>query len=536
MTPSQKIYNQYCRWPYPNIPLIGSVGRTDTWQLNLSYLADRCAVLPPTSRPKILIVGCGTFQPYVFALANPNADILATDFSETSLKITQRRNILHGITNVRYQLLDLNQSAEYPTGPFDYIECYGVLMSVSDPESVLRSLSERLTDEGILRVMVYPAFGRKPIFQIQRIANLLGLHSEARPHPNLLRNIILSLPKVHPLHHTFTTYRDSENDIGIVDGFLHPADRAFTGHQFGTLIAGAGLKPSFYFHRPWGHPEMMSKKLDIDRHSQSFMLHYLDLWREIGTNFVVCLTKGFQVPQIQKETPRLHPLLTGKGSLFHRLRIQGHRLFGITLPTRTEAHEIYLSGKELRDLSSAASVNNADDVLVKKMAQLGLLLGGGAKQLTMPAHGVWSHESLFLDAEIEIGEESANPFYEGIFKAYTFQRDCVPAGFPTLPEQVKRWSAMTDPMEDSGEFGLTPLGTYLHSSKAILRYVESGQKKETVDSFEQVQFEEEKITDVLNFLKLFSGLPERQRADSELRELWVLLFSYPHLFLRSKRL
>ncbi len=532
MVPSQKINDQYARWPYPNIPLIGSVRRTDTWQINLDYLADRCGVPPCSGRPRMLIVGCGTFQPYVFALANPNADIVATDISETSLKIARIRNRLHGISNVTFQTLDLNQPETYPTELFDYIECYGVLMHVADPQKTLHTLAARLTPNGIVRIMVYPAFSRKRIFQIQRLAKLLGLHSEDRSHPRLLRKIMLSLPASHPLRTTFTTYRDSANDAGIVDGFLHIADRAFTGHQLGALIGNAGLKPAFYFHRPWGNPEAMAKELNLPHHSQSFILHYLDLWQEIRTNFIVCLTKQATTPTDVTPLhihPLLHPLLNHQtGSLRHRLTLQVHRLFGITVPSRTEAHSIHLTGAQLRSLWGEAS----DSSLIDKAVLSGIVLGGAPKKLSMIPHGAWLHEEMFLASKIEVGPKSANPFYEGLFKAYTFQRDCVPFGLGTLPEQIKRWQEITDPLEETGTFGLTPLGTYLPFSKEILHYMEK-RDRENVNNFEEAHFKEERLADVKTFLRPFPSIPKHRLREGQMRELWILLFSYPHLFLDS---
>jgi SAM-dependent methyltransferase len=515
MYPSKKVHHQYLQWPYPNIPLIGSVRRTDTWQINISYLADRCGVCPPSGRPRILVVGCGTFQPYVMVLANPSADILATDISETSLKIARNRNRLHGINNVKFQVLDLNQPETYPTEKFDYIECYGVLMHLADPQKTLTALANRLTDNGILRIMVYPAFSRRRIFQIQRLARLLGLHQENRSHPAMLRKIMLSLPTDHPLRKTFITYRDSENDAGIVDGFLHVANRAFTGHQLGSLIANAGLKPSFYFHRPWGQPEEMAKSLHLQNHSQSFMLHYLDLWQEIRTNFIIALTKNRTIPKAS--TPfSIHPLLDHQsGSLRQRLTLRAHRLFGITLPSRTDADSIHLSGAQLR--------TQADDRI---------LLGGAPRTLSMIPHGVWAHEEMFLASKIELGQQSVNPFYEALFKAYTFQRDCVPDGLGTLSEQINRWQDITNPLEDDGTFGLTPLGTYLPFSKEILRYLED-KDKESVTHFEQAHFKKESFPDVKNFLKKFPDLPKEPQTEGAMRELWILLFSYPNLFLDS---
>lgn len=535
MVPSQKIHNQYTRWPYPDIPLMGSVRRTDTWQINLSYLADRCGVPPSSGRPRILIVGCGTFQPYVFARANPDADITATDISQTSLKIAQTRNRLHGISSVTFQTLDLNQPETYPTGMFDYIECYGVLMHLADPQKTLNALACKLTPNGILRIMVYPAFSRKRIFQIQRLAKLLDLHQENIAHPRLLRKIMFSLPVSHPLRITFTTYRDSANNAGIVDGFLHAGDRAFTGHQLGTLIENAGLKPAFYFHRPWGNPEEMAKVLALPHHSQSFILHYLDLWQEIRTNFIICLTKQVTTPT-DVAPLHIHPLVNYQaGSLRHRLTMRAHRLFGITLPSRTEAHSIHLTGAQLRVLTrflNAPSQEKSYNELIEKAVLSGIVLGGEARKLSMIPHSIWLQEEMFLASKIEIGPKSANPFYEGLFRAYTFQRDCVPFGLGTLPEQVKRWQAITDPLEETGRFGLTPLGTYLPFSREILHYIEE-RNRASVNDFEETHFKEERLVDVKTFLRQFPAIPKHRWSEGEMRELWILLFSYPTLFLDS---
>ncbi len=549
MNRSQRIHNQYEQWPYPQIPIIGSVRQTDTWQINLAYLKDRCGLPPPPLRPRILIAGCGTFQPYVFALANPNADILATDISQKSLNIARFRNLLHGITGVTYQIIDLNQTDTYPDGPFDYIECYGVLMNLDHPEKTLKGLAARLADNGIIRIMVYPHFGRQRIFQIQRLAKLLELNSQDRSHPGLLRKIILSLSPSHPLSYAFTTYRDSQNDAGIVDGFLHAGDRGFTGYQLGDLIANAGCKPAFYFHRPWGQPETMAKTLGFANQSQSFILHYLDIWQELRTNFIVCLIKG-EKPKTSR-TVQLHPLLKlHAGSLSHRLRMRVHRLVGITLPSRTEADPIHLSGADLRALSRAIPIFphpdpagvvtplSAGGGADEKALQWGILLGGKHTPIAIPAHAPWLEEERCPVSSIAIGSRVANPFYEGLFKAYTFERDYKPAGLAALPEQIEQWRPIADPLEESGQFGQTPFGTYMLFSKEILDAVTRGSDQETVADFDSVRYagEDEGIKEVLSFLKQFPNLPKTKWNDAALRELWILLFSTEHLFLDSSRI
>ena len=348
------VHRQYEAWPYPQVPLVAAVRPQDTWQLSLDYLMDRCGQGRPPARPRIWICGCGTFQPYVLGLANRRARILATDISRPSLRIARRRSLWHGVYGVDYRALDLNRPETWPDGPFSWIECYGVLMNLADPARTLRELANRLDDRGVLRLMVYPQYGRSRVFQIQAVARLLGLDRHDRTHPHLLREVIGALPSSHPLRYGFESYPDSRNAAGIVDGFLHAGDRGFTGHELGELCTAAGLAPAFYFHRPWGQPREMAMALGLEGECDTFILHYLDLWQELRTNFVLCLVKQQRTTTPEDGGLRLHPLLrldTQGTPLPNRVRRVWHRLVGITLPTRTTAEPIRLTGSELRTLA-----------------------------------------------------------------------------------------------------------------------------------------------------------------------------------------
>jgi SAM-dependent methyltransferase len=202
-----------------------------------------CRRGPAPARPRIWIAGCGTFQPYAFAQANPRAEIVATDLSEPSLDVARRRCRLHRQTNVRFAPVDLDDASTWPDGTFDLIECYGVLMNVADPLATLRGLAAKLNPNGVLRLMVYPHWSRQRVFQLQRLAKLLGFDASRREHPAAFRTFVKRLPTAHPLRYAFTTYADSRNDAGVVDAFLHAGDRGFTGHQLGALLQAAGLVP-----------------------------------------------------------------------------------------------------------------------------------------------------------------------------------------------------------------------------------------------------------------------------------------------------
>ncbi|NBT59165.1 class I SAM-dependent methyltransferase, partial [bacterium] len=283
-----RVKDQYERWPYPKVPLVAKLHRDSLWQINLEWMARRLE-REVSSEPRIWIAGCGTFQPYLFARANPEASITATDLSEASLKIAQKRCRLQGIRNVAFRSLDLSNPETYPEGPFDLIECYGVLMSLPEPEQVLKEFSKRLKPNGILRLMVYTHYGRQRVFQIQKLAKLLGLGPIHSSHPKVLKNLMASLPETHPLKSTFFDYPDSKNNPGIVDGFLHASDRGFTGEAISKILDEAGFEWGFSYHRPWGDPKGMADKLDLKGFDPAFWLHYLDLWQSLKSNFILCV-------------------------------------------------------------------------------------------------------------------------------------------------------------------------------------------------------------------------------------------------------
>ena len=145
-----------------------------------------------------------------WAIANPNAEILASDLSRTSLNRARWRCGLHGVRNVRFTTIDLDDGDTFPDDTFDVIECYGVLMNLRAPGAALQRLAAHLNPEGVLRGMVYPWYSRRRIFQLQRIARLVGMVPPQPGFPARFRRLILSLPSRHPLRYAFTTYADAE--------------------------------------------------------------------------------------------------------------------------------------------------------------------------------------------------------------------------------------------------------------------------------------------------------------------------------------
>lgn len=513
---------QYAAWPYPKVPLLASLPSTHPWELHVDWLWDRCGSGPAPQRPRVWIAGCGTFQPYAFAVANPHAEIVATDLSGPSLAIARRRCALHGKRRVRFAPVDLADESTWPDGEFDLIECYGVLMNLADPAAALAGLRRRLTPRGVLRVMVYPQHSRQRVFQVQRLAALLGLHAGDRRHPGALRRFVSGLPKHHPLRFAFTTYADSRNDAGVVDGFLHAGDRGFTATQLVGLLQGARLQPAFWFHRPWAQPDRMAERLGFSDRAQNFVLDYLDLWQELRSNFVVCARRD-DAPAREDQPPRPHPMFGGRaGSLRHRVRLERLRWLGGALPSRTEADDVVLRP------AAARALRRGDGCADRRLGLGGAHGSDLAPFAAFPAEASWLREATSLRA----GPRAPNPLYAHIFAALELDRRQPELALPALDDQLARWAPWADPLEQRPlRFGLTPYATW-HRHEAALRAHLERAPLPAVASYEDLRLrgDREALARVRRALGEHPDLPRRTYSDSALRELFVLLFTSDRLF------
>src|SRR5207245_11423980 len=98
---------------------------------------------------------------------NRRADVVHLDISETCNEIAKRRaevRKLVNITWVRGSVLDL---PSLKLGPFDYINCVGVLHHLEDPRAGLQALRSVLKDDGVMSIMLYGKSGRTGVYQLQ---------------------------------------------------------------------------------------------------------------------------------------------------------------------------------------------------------------------------------------------------------------------------------------------------------------------------------------------------------------------------------
>lgn len=241
---SDAVRRHYEEYPYPHYPLLASLVRSDTYALNLDALWSRCnGELPTPEQRRILIAGCGSFAPYPFSVANPDAVITALDLSRRSLNRARLHCLLHGRRNVTFRTGNLLDTTLAP-GPFGLIDAFGVLHHLDDPLAGLQSLAARLVPGGILRVMLYSRFARRDEESIRRSLRLLQVRD-----PAMLRRLIARARPGSRLQRYAASSPEAGFDAGLADALLHPCVHTFRIGDLMQLIRQSGLELLLFTHQ-----------------------------------------------------------------------------------------------------------------------------------------------------------------------------------------------------------------------------------------------------------------------------------------------
>ena len=174
----------------------------------------------------ILIAGCGANQAAHYAFTNRNSEVLGIDVSDSSLGHEAHLKQKHGLGNLELLQMSLGEIGSLGR-TFDLIICTGVLHHLPDPDAGLRCLRDVLKPHGVISLMLYGSFPRVGVYMLQEVFRQLGLKQDAEG-IGIVKRAIGVLPRWHHLNVYRQTAPDLGYDSGLVDTFLHPADRAFT--------------------------------------------------------------------------------------------------------------------------------------------------------------------------------------------------------------------------------------------------------------------------------------------------------------------
>ena len=193
---------------------------------------------------RALVAGGGTGDGLIM-LAQKLADIGAPaeitylDLSEASRAVAEARAAARGLSSIRFLTGDLLEAPGL--GPFDYIDCCGVLHHLPDPDAGFRALAEAIAPGGGIGLMVYAPLGRTGVYPMQAAFGRLLGGDEPEEKVRLARAVLEALPETNWLRKNELVGDHRVSDAGLYDLLLHARDRPYAVTELAEALERAGL-------------------------------------------------------------------------------------------------------------------------------------------------------------------------------------------------------------------------------------------------------------------------------------------------------
>ncbi|MFD2264084.1 class I SAM-dependent methyltransferase [Lacibacterium aquatile] len=250
MSIDQAVRDQYEALPYPSRDpkdekrrlIIGSPSHLD--EITHHIFSGKL----PNRPMRFLVAGGGTGDALVMLAqhlrdAGREADtIVYLDQSTASRKIAEARIAARGlkVDFITGSLLDV---ATLAPGPFDYIDCCGVLHHLDSPEEGLAALVSVLAPDGGMGLMVYGALGRRGVYDLQAILRQVASDGSPQRRVALTRKILAGLPPTNWLRLNHQVRGHVSGDAAeVFDLLLHARDRPYTVGEILTWLDGSELR------------------------------------------------------------------------------------------------------------------------------------------------------------------------------------------------------------------------------------------------------------------------------------------------------
>jgi len=249
----QLVASQYEAYPYPERNPADEKTRLITGspsnlaEVNHYVFGGRRDLSQPLN---VLVAGGGTGDAAILMAqqmtdAGVPGEVVHLDQSEPSQNVAQERAKVRGLDNLRFIRGSLLDAADIAPGPWDYVDCCGVLHHLEDPDAGLAALTGVLAPGGGVGVMVYGALGRTGVYHVQDMMRSLAPPgaSEDEARVALTKRLIDNLPPTAWLNRN-GLMRDHKDggDPGIYDLFLHARDRAYRVPEVIDMIGAAQLR------------------------------------------------------------------------------------------------------------------------------------------------------------------------------------------------------------------------------------------------------------------------------------------------------
>jgi SAM-dependent methyltransferase len=250
---SAAVQAQYESYPYPARDPADEVKRliagSPSHLLEIAHYLN-AGHLDPGEPFRALVAGGGTGDATIM-LAQQLVDagvaagtVTYLDMSTASRAIAEARAAARGLTNIRFVTGEIEAVGQFCPGPYDYIDCCGVLHHLAEPEKGLRALAEQLTARGGMGLMVYGALGRRGVYDIQEAMRLLADGDGDVDRLAIVRRLLEGLPQSHWLRRNpFVGDHFQGGEAGLYDLLLHRRDRAYTVPTLLSFLQAGGMRP-----------------------------------------------------------------------------------------------------------------------------------------------------------------------------------------------------------------------------------------------------------------------------------------------------
>ena len=271
-----EFYGQF-NYPWPPIFFQSFVDSGMQTMLNhdLGYFSS--ARVP--EHAKIWVAGCGTNQALITALKFPQATVVGTDISKQSLEICQKNIDNLGVTNLKLYERSINE-VDYKE-EFDYIICTGVIHHNANPEFTLMKLSDALSKDGVLELMVYNYYHRITTTACQKaIKNLCGSATDFNLQLDLTKRLIDTYPAKNLMSDFLSAYKHSQG-AELADAFIQPVEYSYTVESLNKLLNTCGLeyllpcanqfdkeRKTHYWNMEFGDTELKRRYQQLPDHSR----------------------------------------------------------------------------------------------------------------------------------------------------------------------------------------------------------------------------------------------------------------------------
>ncbi len=195
---------------------------------------------------RVLVAGGGTGDALIMIaqqLADRGcpAEITYIDLSKAARAIAEARAERRGLNTIRFETASLLDASQF--GPFDYIDCCGVLHHLPDPAEGFVALRNALAPGGGMGIMLYGELGRTGVYDMQAMLRELTKDGETpQARVEIAKRLIKSLPDSNRLRRNPLITDHLVNDSGLFDLLLHSQDRAYRVPDIYEVLERTGLE------------------------------------------------------------------------------------------------------------------------------------------------------------------------------------------------------------------------------------------------------------------------------------------------------